>query len=57
MNAAKKLKSELITNAQNVDDDLIEFLKRISLDDIIRILPSGKIKIASSGKGTLAQNS
>jgi predicted ribosome quality control (RQC) complex YloA/Tae2 family protein len=57
MNAAKKLKSELITNAQNVDDDLIEFLKRISLDDIIRILPSGKLKIASSGKGTLAQNS
>jgi predicted ribosome quality control (RQC) complex YloA/Tae2 family protein len=57
MNAAKKLKSELITNAQNVDDDLIEFLKRISLDDIIRILPSGKLKIASSGKGILAQNS
>ena len=57
MNAAKKLKSELITNSQNMDDDLIEFLKRISLDDIIRILPSGKLKIASSGKGTLAQNS
>ena len=57
MNAAKKLKSELITNAQNVDDELIEFLKRIPLDDIIRILPSGKLKIASSGKGTLAQNS
>ena len=57
MNAAKKLKSEFITNSQNMDDDLIEFLKRISLDDIIRILPSGKLKITSSGKGTLAQNS
>ena len=57
MNAAKKLKSELITIAPNEDDDLIEFLKRIPLDDIIRILPSGKLKIASSGKGTLAQNS
>jgi predicted ribosome quality control (RQC) complex YloA/Tae2 family protein len=56
MNAAKKIKSELITNSQNIDDDLVEFLKRMSLDDIIRILPSGKIKIASSGKGTLVEN-
>ena len=37
MNAAKKIKSELITNSQNIDDDLVEFLKRMSLDDIIRI--------------------
>ena len=56
MNAAKKLKSELITNSQNIGNDLVEFLKRMSLDDIIRILPSGKIKIASSGKGTLVEN-
>ncbi|HEX6294592.1 MAG TPA: ribosome rescue protein RqcH [Nitrososphaeraceae archaeon] len=56
MNAAKKLKAELITNSHNIDDDLIEFLKRISLDDIIRILPSGKIKITSSGKGSRFEN-
>jgi hypothetical protein len=57
MNATKKIKTELITNSHNIDDeDLIEFLKRISLDDIIRILPSGKIKIVSSEKGTLYRN-
>jgi predicted ribosome quality control (RQC) complex YloA/Tae2 family protein len=57
MNAAKKLKSEFVTNSQNTnDDELTEFLKRISLDDIIRILPAGKIKIASSGKGALVEN-
>ena len=28
MNAAKKLKAELITNSHNIDDDLIEFLKK-----------------------------
>ena len=56
MNAAKKIKSELIANSQNIDDDLTEFLKRMSLDDVIRILPSGKIKITSSAKGTLYGN-
>jgi predicted ribosome quality control (RQC) complex YloA/Tae2 family protein len=57
MNAAKKIKTELIANPYNKDDeDLIEFLKRMSLDDIIRILPSGKIKIVSSEKGTLYGN-
>ena len=56
MNASKKIKSELIANSQNIDDDLTEFLKRMSLDDVIRILPSGKIKIASSAKGTLYGN-
>lgn len=56
MNAAKKIKSELIANSQNLDDNLTEFLKRMSLDDVIRILPSGKIKIASSAKGILYGN-
>jgi predicted ribosome quality control (RQC) complex YloA/Tae2 family protein len=56
MNAAKKIKSELIANSQNIDDDLTEFLKRMSLDDVIRILPSGKIKITASAKGTLNIN-
>ncbi|HEY5737284.1 MAG TPA: ribosome rescue protein RqcH [Nitrososphaeraceae archaeon] len=56
MNAAKKIKSELIANSQNVDDNLTEFLKRMSLDDVIRILPSGKIKITSSAKGNYYNN-
>ena len=57
MNAAKKIKTELITNSHNIDDEeLIEFLKRMSLDDIIRILPSGKIKIVASEKGALYGN-
>ena len=57
MNAAKKIKTELITNSHNIDnEDLIEFLKKMSLDDIIRILPSGKIKIVSSEKGTFYRN-
>ena len=57
MNATKKIKTELITNSHNIDDeDLKEFLKRMSLDDIIRILPSGKIKIVASEKGALYGN-
>ena len=57
MNAAKKLKSEFITNSLNMhDDELTEYLKRVPLDDIIRILPPGKIKIASSGKAKLSEN-
>jgi hypothetical protein len=59
MNAAKKIKSEFITHSKNVDDDeeeLTEYLKKIPLDDLIRILPPGKIKIASSGKGKLGEN-
>jgi predicted ribosome quality control (RQC) complex YloA/Tae2 family protein len=52
MNAAKKIKTELINNSQN-NAQLTEYLKRTSLDDIIRVLPSGKIKISSSEKGKL----
>jgi hypothetical protein len=55
MNAAKKIKTELINNSQN-NAQLTEYLKRMSLDDIIRVLPSGKIKISSSGKGKLYEN-
>jgi hypothetical protein len=49
MLGAKKIKSELINNSQN-DSEMAEYLKKISLDDIIRVLPSGKIKIISAEK-------
>jgi hypothetical protein len=55
MNAAKKIKTELINNSQN-NVELIEFLKKVSLDDIIRVLPSGKIKISLSERGKLYAN-
>ena len=55
MNAAKKIKTELINNSKN-NAEMIEFLKRMSLDDIIRVLPSGKIKISSSEKGKLYES-
>jgi predicted ribosome quality control (RQC) complex YloA/Tae2 family protein len=55
MLGAKKIKTELINNSQN-DNDMTVYLKKISLDDIIRVLPSGKIKIISSERGKLSSN-
>ena len=55
MLGAKKIKTELINKSQN-DNDMTEYLKKISLDDIIRVLPSGKIKIISSERGKLYSN-
>ena len=55
MLGAKKIKTELINNSQN-DNDMTVYLKKISLDDIIRVLPSGKIKIISSERGKLYSN-
>lgn len=55
MNAAKKLKTELIKNLDKINneknDTLIEFLKQTSVDDIIRLLPPGKMKLFSIEKG------
>jgi predicted ribosome quality control (RQC) complex YloA/Tae2 family protein len=55
MHGAKKIKAELINNSQN-KEELIEFLKKVALDDIIRVLPSGKIKITLSERGKLYAN-
>ena len=55
MVGAKKIKTELINNSQN-DNDMTVYLKKISLDDIIRVLPSGKIKIISSERGKSYSN-
>jgi hypothetical protein len=55
MNAAKKLKTELIKYLDKINkeknDTLIEFLKQTSVDDIIRLLPPGKMKLFSIEKG------
>ncbi|MGD1838739.1 MAG: ribosome rescue protein RqcH [Nitrososphaeraceae archaeon] len=50
MNISKKIKAEFIKHFKD-NDDLFLQLKNFSLDDIIRVLPSGKTKIISSHKG------
>ena len=56
MNAAKKIKTDFIRFLENIKDhdifeELIIFLKTLSLDEIIRLFPPGKIKIISIEKG------
>jgi Tfp pilus assembly protein PilZ len=57
MNAAKKIKSELVRVAAAADthrDDsysLTDFIKNTSLDDFIRTIPSGQAKIYFTGRG------
>jgi predicted ribosome quality control (RQC) complex YloA/Tae2 family protein len=57
MNAAKKIKSELVRVATAADthrDDnysLTDFIKNTSLDDFIRTIPSGRAKINFTGRG------
>ena len=49
MNAAKKVKSELVKAAG--DGDLGEYIKRISLDDFVRALPTGQSRVSFAAKG------
>ncbi|HEX2557094.1 MAG TPA: ribosome rescue protein RqcH [Nitrososphaera sp.] len=49
MAAAKKVKSELVKIAG--DTDIAEFLKRISLDDFVRTLPTGQSRISFTARG------
>lgn len=60
MNAAKKAKAALVSAAgaaagDNGDDDsgdgLAETIKRTSLDDFVRVLPTGQSKISFAAKG------
>jgi predicted ribosome quality control (RQC) complex YloA/Tae2 family protein len=52
MSAAKKVRSELAAAAAAIEQSEIEdFIKKISLDDYIRALPTGQSKISFSGKG------
>lgn len=49
MTAAKKVKSEFVKLAG--DSDLAETIKRISLDDFVRALPTGQSRISFSARG------
>lgn len=49
MNAAKKAKSELVKAAG--EGELAESVKRISLDDFVRTLPTGQSRISFTAKG------
>ncbi len=45
MNLAKKVKSEFVRVISEFDSDLADYLKKIVLDEFIRMLPSGQSKI------------
>lgn len=49
MTAAKKVKSEMVKAAG--EGELAESLKRISLDDFVRTLPTGQSRISFTAKG------
>jgi predicted ribosome quality control (RQC) complex YloA/Tae2 family protein len=49
MTAAKKAKSELVKVAG--DTELAESIKRTSLDDFVRVLPTGQSRISFSARG------
>jgi predicted ribosome quality control (RQC) complex YloA/Tae2 family protein len=49
MTAAKKAKSEFVKIAG--DSDIAETIKRISLDDFVRALPTGQSRISFTAKG------
>ena len=49
MTAAKKVKSELVKAAG--DSDMAESIKRISLDDFVRALPTGQSRVSFTAKG------
>ena len=51
MNLAKKLKSEFVRVISEFDSDLADYLKKVLLDDFIRVLPTGQSKIERMEKG------
>jgi len=51
MYLAKKIKSEFVRVISDFDSDLADYLKRVNLDEIIRILPSGQSKIERIERG------
>lgn len=50
MNAAKKVKSEFVKLAGE-DTEIAETIKRISLDDFVRALPTGQSRISFAARG------
>jgi hypothetical protein len=54
MSAAKKAKAALVSAAAadgGKEDELAETVKRISLDDFVRALPTGQSKVSFAAKG------
>lgn len=51
MYLAKKIKSEFVKVISDFDPDLADYLKRVILDEIIRVLPSGQSKIERIERG------
>lgn len=51
MNLAKKLKSEFVRVISEFDSDLANYLKKVLLDDFIRVLPTGQSKIEHIERG------
>lgn len=51
MNLAKKVKSEFVRVISEFDSDLADYLKKIVLDEFIRMLPSGQSKIERIERG------
>lgn len=51
MYLAKKIKSEFVKVISDFNSDLADYLKRVILDEIIRILPSGQSKIERIERG------
>ena len=51
MNLAKKVKSEFVRVISEFDSDLADYLKKIVLDEFIRMLPSGQSKIELIERG------
>ena len=51
MNLAKKVKSEFVRVISEFDSDLADYLKKVVLDEFIRMLPSGQSKIERIERG------
>ncbi len=51
MNLAKRLKSEFVRAISEFDSNLADYLKKVLLDDFIRVLPTGQSKIERIEKG------
>lgn len=56
MNLAKKVKSEFVRAISEFDQSLAEYCKKISLDEFIRMLPTGQSKIERAERGQAINN-
>jgi hypothetical protein len=53
---AKKFKQEMVGSCSNISEDfkdLLEYLKSLSMDEIIKTIPHGQSKILITKKGDL----